>query len=133
VLVDMRSEHSATMSGCIVMGGPAGTSSATTPCVAPISAIKDKKCKALFTNCCPGSFVEDGQGALASHWHGNKVCYAQWMDVGPFRNDSVQYVFGARDHYQIAMTRPRLPVAWFHRHYRLEVLRGSRGLPGDHG
>jgi hypothetical protein len=26
--------------------------------------------------------------------HGNKVCFAQWEDVGPFQTDHWQYVFG---------------------------------------
>jgi hypothetical protein len=45
------------------------------------------------------SFVRDGQSVCKGRWvairHGNKVCYAQWEDVGPFQTDHWQYVFGA--------------------------------------
>ena len=44
------------------------------------------------------AFVRDGQTVLKNRWievrHGNKVCYAQWEDCGPFRTDHWQYVFG---------------------------------------
>jgi hypothetical protein len=44
------------------------------------------------------SFVRDGQSVCKGRWieirHGNKVCYAQWEDVGPFQTDHWQYVFG---------------------------------------
>jgi hypothetical protein len=44
------------------------------------------------------SFIRDGQSVLKGRWvairHGNKTCYAQWEDVGPFRTDHWQYVFG---------------------------------------
>ena len=44
------------------------------------------------------AFVRDGQSVLKGKWiaihHGNKVCYAQWEDCGPFRTDHWQYVFG---------------------------------------
>jgi hypothetical protein len=44
------------------------------------------------------SFVRDGQSVCKGRWvairHGTKVCYAQWEDVGPFRTDHWQYVFG---------------------------------------
>ena len=44
------------------------------------------------------TYVRDGQSVLKGRWsairHGNKVCYAQWEDVGPFRTDHWQYVFG---------------------------------------
>jgi hypothetical protein len=44
------------------------------------------------------AFVRDGQSVLKGHWlairHGNKVCYAQWEDCGPFCTDHWQYVFG---------------------------------------
>ena len=43
-------------------------------------------------------FVQDGQSVCKGRWvairHGNKVCYAQWEDVGPFQTDHWQYVFG---------------------------------------
>lgn len=45
------------------------------------------------------AFVRDGQSVLKDRWiairHGNKVCYAQWEDVGPFQVDHWQYVFGS--------------------------------------
>jgi hypothetical protein len=44
------------------------------------------------------TFVRDGQTVLKDRWiairHGNRVCYAQWEDCGPFRTDHWQYVFG---------------------------------------
>ena len=44
------------------------------------------------------AFVRDGQTVLKGRWiairHGNRVCYAQWEDCGPFRTDHWQYVFG---------------------------------------
>jgi hypothetical protein len=44
------------------------------------------------------SFVRDGQSVCKDHWvairHGSRTCYAQWEDVGPFRVDHWQYVFG---------------------------------------
>ncbi len=44
------------------------------------------------------TFVRDGQSVLKGRWvaihHGNKTCYAQWEDCGPFRTDHWQYVFG---------------------------------------
>ena len=44
------------------------------------------------------TFVRDGQSVLKDRWiairHGNRVCYAQWGDCGPFRTDHWQYVFG---------------------------------------
>src|SRR5262249_39930206 len=40
----------------------------------------------------------DGQTVLKDRWvairHGNRMCYAQWEDCGPFRTDHWQYVFG---------------------------------------
>ena len=43
-------------------------------------------------------FVQDGQSVCKGRWvairHGNKVCYAQWEDVGPYQTDHWQYVFG---------------------------------------
>ncbi len=27
--------------------------------------------------------------------HGNRICFAQWEDVGPFRSDDASYVFGS--------------------------------------
>jgi hypothetical protein len=44
------------------------------------------------------AFVRDGQTVLKDRWiavrRGNKVCYAQWEDCGPFRTDDWRYVFG---------------------------------------
>lgn len=44
------------------------------------------------------AFVRDGQSVCQGRWvairHGNRVCYAQWADVGPFATDDWQYVFG---------------------------------------
>jgi hypothetical protein len=44
------------------------------------------------------TFVRDGQTILKDRWlairHGNRICYAQWEDCGPFRTDHWQYVFG---------------------------------------
>jgi hypothetical protein len=44
------------------------------------------------------SFIRDGQSVCKGRWvairHGNKVCYAQWEDVGPFASEDWKYVFG---------------------------------------
>ncbi|MBV8098283.1 MAG: hypothetical protein JOZ31_03910 [Verrucomicrobia bacterium] len=44
------------------------------------------------------SFVRDGQSVCKGRWvavrHGNRVCYAQWEDVGPFATEDWKYVFG---------------------------------------
>ena len=44
------------------------------------------------------AFVREGQTVLKDRWiavhHGNRVCYAQWEDCGPFRTDDWRYVFG---------------------------------------
>jgi hypothetical protein len=44
------------------------------------------------------AFVREGQSVLKGRWlairHGNRVCYAQWEDCGPFYTDHWQYVFG---------------------------------------
>lgn len=43
------------------------------------------------------AFVRDGQTVLKGRWlairRGNKVCYAQWEDCGPFSTNHWQYVF----------------------------------------
>ena len=43
------------------------------------------------------SFVQQGQSVCRDRWlairKGNRVCYAQWEDCGPFRTDHFQYVF----------------------------------------
>ena len=44
------------------------------------------------------SFVRDGRSVCKGRWvairHRNRVCFAQWQDVGPFCTDHWQYVFG---------------------------------------
>ncbi len=43
-------------------------------------------------------FERDGKSVCRDRWlairKGGRVCYAQWSDVGPFRSDHWQYVFG---------------------------------------
>jgi hypothetical protein len=45
------------------------------------------------------AFVRDGQSVCKGRWlairHNGRVCYARWEDVGPFRTDHWQYVFGS--------------------------------------
>ncbi len=42
-------------------------------------------------------FIAQGQSVCKGRWlairKGNRVCYAQWEDCGPFRTDHFQYVF----------------------------------------
>jgi hypothetical protein len=44
------------------------------------------------------AFVREGQTVLKGRWiairRGNRICYAQWEDCGPFYTDHWQYVFG---------------------------------------
>jgi hypothetical protein len=44
------------------------------------------------------AFEKSGQSVLKGRWvairKGNRVCFAQWEDVGPFRSDHWEYVFG---------------------------------------
>jgi len=44
------------------------------------------------------TFTRSGQSVLKGRWvavrKGLRVCYGQWEDVGPFRTDHWQYVFG---------------------------------------
>ena len=44
------------------------------------------------------SYTGQGQSVCRHRWisirKGNRVCYAQWEDCGPFRTDHFQYVFG---------------------------------------
>jgi hypothetical protein len=44
-------------------------------------------------------YTGPGQSVCWHHWvairHGNRTCYAQWEDCGPFRTDHFQYVFGS--------------------------------------
>jgi hypothetical protein len=43
-------------------------------------------------------YTGDGQSVCQHRWiairKGNRTCYAQWEDCGPFRTDHWQYVFG---------------------------------------
>lgn len=43
------------------------------------------------------AYSEPGRSVCKDHWlairKGNRVCYAQWEDCGPFRTDHFQYVF----------------------------------------
>jgi hypothetical protein len=44
------------------------------------------------------SYMGQGQSVCWHHWiairKGNRTCYSQWEDCGPFRTDHFQYVFG---------------------------------------
>lgn len=44
------------------------------------------------------TFEREGKSVCRDRWvairKGNRVCYAQWSDCGPFRTDHYQYVFG---------------------------------------
>jgi len=44
------------------------------------------------------SFTQQGHSVCRDRWlairKGNRTCYAQWEDCGPFRTDHFQYVFG---------------------------------------
>jgi hypothetical protein len=67
----------------------------------PYNDVHDSHTKAEAAQVIPwyqGSFALDGQSVCKGRWvmirHGNKVCYAQWEDVGPFQTDHWQYVFG---------------------------------------
>lgn len=44
------------------------------------------------------AFREEGKTVCKGRWlairKGNRICYAQWEDCGPFRTDHWQYVFG---------------------------------------
>jgi len=44
------------------------------------------------------AYTSPGQSVCKDHWiairKGNRICYAQWEDCGPFRTDHFQYVFG---------------------------------------
>jgi hypothetical protein len=45
------------------------------------------------------TFEKSGQSILKGRWvairKGDRTCYAQWEDVGPFRSDHWEYVFGS--------------------------------------
>jgi hypothetical protein len=44
------------------------------------------------------AYTLPGQSVCKDHWiairKGNRICYAQWEDCGPFRTDHFNYVFG---------------------------------------
>jgi hypothetical protein len=44
------------------------------------------------------AYAGPGQSVCKDHWiairKGNRICYAQWEDCGPFRTDDFPYVFG---------------------------------------
>jgi len=44
------------------------------------------------------AFERDGKSVCRDRWvavrKGNRICYAQWSDCGPFRTDHWEYVFG---------------------------------------
>lgn len=44
------------------------------------------------------AFEREGKSVCRDRWvairRGNRICYAQWSDCGPFRTDHWQYVFG---------------------------------------
>jgi hypothetical protein len=44
------------------------------------------------------AYIGRGQSVCKDRWiairKGNRICYAQWEDCGPFRTDHFQYVFG---------------------------------------
>ena len=44
-------------------------------------------------------FVRSGKSVLKGSWlairYGNRICYAQWEDCGPFVTDDADYVFGS--------------------------------------
>jgi hypothetical protein len=46
------------------------------------------------------TFERPGKSVLKGRWvavrRGNRICYAQWEDCGPFRTDHWQYVFGSQ-------------------------------------
>jgi hypothetical protein len=67
----------------------------------PYCDMEDGKLKAEAARVVPW-FIESFNGQRRSvckdRWlairHRNKTCYAQWEDVGPFRTDQAEYVFG---------------------------------------
>lgn len=44
------------------------------------------------------AFIGHGKSVCKNRWiairHGDRVCYAQWSDCGPYRTDDAAYVFG---------------------------------------
>jgi len=55
------------------------------------------------------TFYRSGRTVLKGRWiairRGEKVCYAQWEDVGPFETDDWQYVFGDQPKPKTTMNR----------------------------
>jgi hypothetical protein len=55
------------------------------------------------------TFYRNGRTVLKGRWiairRGDKVCYAQWEDVGPFETDDWQYVFGDQPKPKTTMNR----------------------------
>lgn len=47
----------------------------------------------------PDGQWRDDESMCKNRWlrigHGNRICFAQWEDVGPFRSDDASYVFGS--------------------------------------
>jgi hypothetical protein len=67
----------------------------------PYNDIQDHHTRAEAAGVIPWfktSFIRDGQSVCKGRWvavrHGNRVCYAQWEDVGPFATEHWKYVFG---------------------------------------
>jgi hypothetical protein len=67
----------------------------------PYNDVDNRRTKSEAARVIPwfkSAFVRDGQSVCKGQWlairHGNRVCYAQWEDVGPFCTDHWQYVFG---------------------------------------
>ena len=67
----------------------------------PYNDVSGGRTKAEACNVIPWfrqAFVKSGQTVLKGRWvairKGNRVCYGQWEDVGPFRSDHWAYVFG---------------------------------------
>jgi len=61
------------------------------------------------------AFVRDGQSVCKDRWvairKGNRVAYAQWEDVGPFRRTTGNTCLEARDHARIETGM----LAWMYR------------------
>ena len=70
-------------------------------CALPYNDVAGGKTKPEAAQIIPwfkSAFVKSGQTVLKGRWvvirKGNRTCYAQWEDVGPFRTDHWEYVFG---------------------------------------
>ena len=61
------------------------------------------------------AYSSPGQSVCKDHWiairKGNRICYAQWEDCGPFRTDHFQYVFGNEQPKPNANDGARLDVS----------------------